>query len=364
MFARPNKNIVGDGLTCYSARRLASERWEFVVKIKWSPTKDTTEAHMLKLVKERRVSGINQLFSHQDVGSTTNLRHGLLFGRSRKLRFSKQDDGSNSGQLKAAKGDGVGGALGYTIETKNDEPFKNKILSCTIVFLLGRSLHRFETIPELLKSLCDAIKSHRSLYLDGGILHQDICPGNIIITSNDTQGEAPDPKGVLIDLDSARELSAGPGKQFEGIGTQPFISIGVLQAYLPNNPHTYSHDLESFFYTYLFLAICPRPVPPGENQLQPPPSSILRQWTLDRPIEQVKRKTSDMHATQFSRIIAEFTPEFKGLTMLAQNLRSILFPMRDGKLWTGTDMTAEGRDAMYDSMINAFEMAIASDYML
>lgn len=370
MFARQNKNIVSDGLTCYRAKRLSSERWEFVVKIKWSPINDTTEAHMLKLVKERRVSGVIQLFSHQDVGSTKNLRHGLLFGVSRKFKSSKQDDGSNSGKLKAAMVDCVGGALDYTIETtgtgnsKNDEPFKNKIFSCIVVLPLGRSLHRFETIPELLKSLCDAIKSHRSLYLDGGILHQDICPSNIIITSSDTQGEAPDPKGVLIDLDSARELSAGPGKQFEGIGTQPFISIGVLQAYLPNNPHTYRHDLESLFYTFLFLAICPRPVPQGENQLRLPPTSILRQWTLDRPIEQVKRKTSDMHATQFSRIIAEFTPEFKGLTMLAQNLRSVLFPMRDGKLWTGTDATAEGRDELYDSMINAFDMAIASDYRL
>lgn len=367
MFARQNKDLVSDGLTCYRAKRSTSERWEFVVKIKWSPTKDATEAHLLKLVKERKVSRVLQLFSHQDVGSTKNLRHGLLFGVSRKLKSSKQDDGSNSGQLNA---DGVGCALDSTIEitgTKisNNEPFENKIFSCTIVSPIGRSLHRFETIPELLKVLCDAVKGHRSLYLDGGILHQDISPSNIIIiTSNDTHEEALDPKGVLIDLDSARELSAGPGKQFEGIGTQPFKSIGVLMAYLPNNPHTYRHDLESLFYTFLFLAICPRPVPPGENQLQLPPTSILQQWTLDRPIEQARRKINDMHATQFSRITAEFTPEFKGLTRLAQNLRSVLFPLRDGKLWTGTDMSAEGRDALYGSMINAFDMAIASDYKL
>lgn len=38
--------------------------------------------------------------------------------------------------------------------------------------------------------------------------------------------------------------------------------------------------------------------------------------------------------------------------------------MRDGKLWTGTDTTAEGRNAMYDSMMSALVMAIASDYRL
>lgn len=220
IFKPQNKNIVSDGLICYQARRSVSGRWEFVVRVGWSPR---NEVKMLKLVKERKVSGVIQLFSHQDVDSTRNLHHGLRFGVFRRLKSSKQDDGAAS--MKAAMGGGVGGALDYTVETtdtgnsKNGESSKNKILSCIVVLPLGRSLHRFETIPELLKAFRDAIKGHRSLYQDGRILHQDICPGNIIITSSDSQGEAADPKGVLIDLDTARELSAGPGKQFQGVGT-------------------------------------------------------------------------------------------------------------------------------------------------
>lgn len=58
---------------------------------------------------------------------------------SRKLKSSKQDYWTNSGQLKAAMGDDVGGAFDYTVEitgtsnSKNDEPFENKILSCIMV---------------------------------------------------------------------------------------------------------------------------------------------------------------------------------------------------------------------------------------
>jgi serine/threonine protein kinase len=269
----------------------------------------------------------------------------------------------------AAAGDGTSSILDYTVETSEMDSSKhgtftiNKTFNCIVVSPLGESLHRFETVSELLQALRDAIKAHRSLYQDGGILHRDICPGNIIVPSYGLQRKGASPKGVIIDLDVAKEVTE-PSKQFEGVGTPPFQAIGVLQAYLPNNPHTYRHDLESFFYTFLFLAICQRPVPPGENQLQLPPTSILHQWTIGRPIDQVRRKTSDMDVSNFHHITGEFTTEFKGLTGLAENLREILFPMKNGKLWTGTDMTTTGTNTLYDSMINASDMTIAVGYSL
>ncbi|KAK3374518.1 hypothetical protein B0T24DRAFT_528605, partial [Lasiosphaeria ovina] len=154
----------------------------------------------------------------------------------------------------------------------------NRLLSCVVTSPLGESLHRANSVPDLLFALRDAIRAHRSLYQEGEILHRDVCPGNIIIPLGGTaKRNAADPRGVLIDLGMAREQSV-PAKEFESTGTRPFHAIGVLQAYLPNKPHTYRHDLESFLYTFLFLAICERPVPPGENQLQLLPGSILSQW--------------------------------------------------------------------------------------
>lgn len=46
-------------------------------------------------------------------------------------------------------------------------------------------------------------------------------------------------------------------KQIEAIGTQPFKFIGVLQTYLPNNLHTYSHDLSQYFITASFSPSAP-----------------------------------------------------------------------------------------------------------
>ncbi|KAF6834573.1 hypothetical protein CPLU01_04858 [Colletotrichum plurivorum] len=191
----------------------------------------------------------------------------------------------------APSGGNVGSVLDHTVETPGaDDLVDNKVLDCTVVAPLGESLHRFETVPELLQALRDAVKAHRSLYQDGEILHQDVCPGNIIIPSSPSSS-----------------------------------------TYLPDNPQTYRQDLESFFYTFLFLATCERPVAPGENQLHPPPGTVL---SVDHgwPVDQVRSKTNDMDAADFDRIIAEFTPEFRRLTGLATTLRGILFPTRDGEL--------------------------------
>ncbi|KAK7397539.1 hypothetical protein QQX98_013095 [Neonectria punicea] len=275
IFERTNKNIVSDGLTCYRARLSTSERWEYAVKVKWSTASDKSETKMLELVKEKNIWGVLQLFNNQVICSTDSLRHGLLFSPPREL----QKDASASG------GGQIGSVLDHTVEApwasniKHGRMIGNKILNCIVVTPLGESLHRFQTVPELLAALRDAVKAHRTLYQDGEVLHQDVCPGNIIIPSGGAKGATTDSRGVMIDLDMAKMVSE-PGKQFEAIGTPPFQSIGVLQAYLPNNPHTYRHDLESF-----------------------------------------------------------------------------LFPMRDGKLWTGTDMTEEGTNALYDSVIDTFEVA-------
>jgi hypothetical protein len=77
-------------------------------------------------------------------------------------------------------------------------------------------------LPEILR---DAIKGHRSLYQDGGILHEDISPTIIIITSAAKDG---DRKGMLIDLDMAAER---PPPYNQTRGTDQSMSIGVYAAY-------------------------------------------------------------------------------------------------------------------------------------
>jgi hypothetical protein len=71
------------------------------------------------------------------------------------------------------------------------------------------------------------------------------------------------------------------------------------------------------------------------------------------------RKSLDMDQDSFHSILEEFTVEFESLKPVAERLHQILFPMRDGVIWTETDGSPEAVDKLYDGMIGAFEEAIA-----
>jgi hypothetical protein len=60
-----------------------------------------------------------------------------------------------------------------------------------------------------------------------------------------------DPKERLIDLDLAKELDSVPSGASHRTGTIQFMAIEVLQG----KGHTYRHDLESFFYVFIWMCI-------------------------------------------------------------------------------------------------------------
>jgi hypothetical protein len=158
------------------------------------------------------------------------------------------------------------------------------------------------------------------------------------------------PKGILIDLDSATELAEGSETEPGLTGTRPFMAIGVLKG----ECHTYRHDLESFLYVFLWTIITNR----TEN---PPETSKLRQWSNGDWNELALRKSLDMHQDYFQNILEEFPSEFHTLKPLAESLRQVLFPLRDGVIWTGTDGFPEAINKLYDEMIRAFDEAIDSE---
>ncbi|KAK8105324.1 hypothetical protein PG999_008683 [Apiospora kogelbergensis] len=191
------------------------------------------------------------------------------------------------------------------------------------------------------------MKCHRSLYYDANVLHQDISPGNMVILDGQDGGK---PRGVLIDLDSAIELAEGLGTEQRITGTRPFMAIGVLK----DECHTYRHDLESFLYVFLWTIIT-------NHTENPPETSKLRQWSNGDWNELAACKCLDMNQDNFQIILEEFTPEFHSLKPLAESLRHVLFPLRDGVIWTGSYDSSEAVDTLYDRMIHAFEEAIGSE---
>ncbi|KAI9858847.1 MAG: hypothetical protein M1824_004012 [Vezdaea acicularis] len=122
----------------------------------------------------------------------------------------------------------------------NNDTFDNRIFCCLVISPPGRAIRKFRSLKELLEAFRDAIKAHKSLYDEGNILHRDISENNIIITdSRDKTGY----KGMLIDLDLAKELDSERSGARHRTGTMEFIAIEVLEGM----PHTYRHDLESFY---------------------------------------------------------------------------------------------------------------------
>ena len=73
-------------------------------------------------------------------------------------------------------------AQGTSLLTPDNDTYDNRIFSCLIISPASRAIHNYESPLELLEALHDAIKAHRSLYLECNVVHRDISENNIIIT--------------------------------------------------------------------------------------------------------------------------------------------------------------------------------------
>lgn len=104
---------------------------------------------------------------------------------------------------------------------------------------------------------------------------------------------------MLIDLDLAKELNSGLSGARHRTGTMEFMAIQVLEGHT----HTYRHDLESFFYVFLWIIIQHNPEG-GEKQL--PKESELRKWYTGSNRAIALAKTAHMLVQGFRYILDEF----------------------------------------------------------
>ncbi|KAH0537305.1 hypothetical protein FGG08_005895 [Glutinoglossum americanum] len=395
--------------------------WEFVVKFSWRSDKRRAEGELLRLAKERGVWDVARLFGYQDLDSIANLRQGLQFrkprwfpsatsgsisqtqsrtksagskmsrsrsaglgiggatlessssgqkrkrhGEAAELHQSKRSRlGSNrrwadiTGQVTVEQGGGTERASKYSVEEPkatslmpprdaDNESFDNRIFCCLVTSPPGRAIHEFEPVLEFLEVCRDVTKGHRSLYQDG-ILYRDVSKNNIIIMDAEKEEN---PSEMLIDLDLAKELDSGPSGARHRTGTMEFMAIEILEG----RAHTYRHDLELFFYVFLWVIICYGQK--GNKNL--PETSRLRRWYTGTYEDIAGNKGWDMGKRGFKNITAEFPPQFEGVKHLAEELRHVLFPIRDEALFTGTYSEPKWINSIYNGMVNAFDNAIVT----
>ena len=388
--------IVCRGTSCFRARTPSSKDLQYVVKFSWVSDKRRPEADLLRLARERGVQGVAKLLGHHRITSIADMREGLKFGKPYAFRnttlspaasFSQSQSllsqsfgqlyslatagelpkkrksvdavgspskrsRSNSQSPDKAKRDKEVNSQTTGLDTRDDSSFDNRILRCLIISPAGRALRDFESIPELLEALRDAIKAHRSLYIDGKILHRDISENNIIITdSKETNGFT----GMLIDVEYGKENGNGRSGARQQTGTMEFMAIQVLQGVA----HTYRHDLESLFYVLIW--ICARRVWEREflcSAVDRPKESMLNEWYTGSFKEIARRKRDHMGVDGFEELLDELPLAFGHIKPLCKKIRGILFPfLKDGALFTGT--LSDLPEELYHSILEAVDHSIA-----
>nr|KMM71664.1 hypothetical protein CPAG_07967 [Coccidioides posadasii RMSCC 3488] len=381
--------IVCRGTSCYltkSPYAPESDNWSYITKFSWTSDRRKPEADLLRLANQKGVKGIATLVGHWSITSIKEMRSGMTFTKpysfrgtprappsalsrsfsdlndlttaettgERPLRKRKSADAgtkSSKGSRSTSHRSGPRNEVTYDVEeaqgtsllVPSNSPYDNQIFRCLVIYPAGRPIHKYETPLELLEALHDALKTHRSLYMDGNILHQDISENNIIITDSKKTGFA----GMLIDMDLAEELGGRRSGARCRTGTMEFMAIEVLLSI----DHTYRHDLESFFYVLLWQC-GRRGWNLGRNLIGQPRSSLLTNWYTGSYEDIAIAKQGSVEADIFEVILAtEFPPVFDCVKPLCRELRGILFPVRG---------TPKDPEILYGPIIKAFDKAIDS----
>ncbi|EEH33097.1 hypothetical protein PAAG_04150 [Paracoccidioides lutzii Pb01] len=386
--------IVCRGTTCFLAN---DGQVEGVAKFSWVSDKRRPEAELLELAGQKNVQGVARIIGHSVITSIADVRCGLTFDdkrhdfksappsaassfhQSQPLTELRSLGRKSSSRKRRSPDKGIQASkrsrsinqpsrdtqqeneLAFSVQSAHkpslfdrngEEPYDNRVLRCLVISPAGRPIYKYESPLELLTALRDAIKAHRSLYLNGSILHRDISENNIIITDPE---KADGHSGMLIDLDLAKEVGSGRSGARHQTGTMEFMAIEVLL----NIDHTYRHDLESFFYVLIWQ--CARHGWEKLNALQRqgldrPKDSILREWYTGTYKKIAIYKRGNMEAGGFEYLLQEFPPDSECVKNLCRTIRGVLFPYGKEGLIVGTPQVPQ---RLYDPIIKAYDDTIA-----
>ena len=204
------------------------------VKMSWHTTSSHSEDELLRLAEERGVQGVVRLYR-------STVAHRVSEGlRSRLVPVPMYADRELRVQV-------IGPLARPLFEVSSLETFKTAFRSL-VKSTYGTPQYGARNVA--LMSIDCFRPVHHDLFEKAGILHRDISIGNLMVDLSDPS------QGVLIDLDFAARV-AGHGNPLDGetfppAGTVNFRAFDLLTPDTPLRAY-YRHDLESFFYTLLWI---------------------------------------------------------------------------------------------------------------
>jgi len=201
-----------------------------VVKMSWHMPEAHYEDQLLRLAAERGVAGVARLYCSAvgprvSEGFRSRLVPDVMYA-NRELRIQV-----------------IGPLARPLYEISDLKTFKaafKSLVESAFRFICGQFHYTSKYIYPV----------HHDLFEKTGVLHRDISPGNLMVdASRPTQG-------VLIDLDFAARVDARgnplEGETFPHAGTLQFRAFELVTLEKPPKAY-YRHDLESFFYTLLWI---------------------------------------------------------------------------------------------------------------
>ena len=354
--------IVGRATTCWKAYRDGDELKEpLIVKDSWQYEERPEEGELIKEATDKGVRNISRYYHHETVqvgrkndDTIGNVRKGLMktCGRTtfRQRSFKEPELPTSESLGKAVAGRGQSQSLSRKRSSSSAQmappasnkrsrssqrskdtgtPTHNRVHRRVITKDAGKPIYKASSPVAIINGFIGAIcgkcvsisiknilltcSGHESL-LNAGILHRDISIGNIMLTKNEDSG-------FLIDLDLANktsddQASGAPSKT----GTKIFMAIGALLG----EPHSFMHDLESFFWVLFWICIHYD----GQDEKGKVKRKIVSQyekWNYAGTEELAKTKAGQISKGIFDTVDNYFTEHCKPLIPCLKELHTAVF---------------------------------------
>jgi hypothetical protein len=365
--------VAGRATTCWKAHRKSDEDSSIalVIKDSWQYPEREEEGELLRAASEAGVVKVARYYHHEtlEVGGRVDdvcgLRKGLDLSLATNYRSTCSDVSRIDTQGTSSAASGCSDSSNWRKRsasrdvlpqvkrtcsrspTKSGQDILNRVHRRVIVRDYGIPIYKAPSLLSMLSAIESCIdgeypacvwssllikEGYKSLHEKTGLLQGDISTGNLMMS--DGQGAHPWP-GFLIDLDLAIKETRGGSSGARGkTGTRAFMAIGLLLG----EKHTFMHDLESFF--WVFLWICIHYDGPTHSRVVP----RFEKWNYVDMEELAELKKGVVaHEGDFIRMAHEnITQFYRPLVPWINRLRKVVFP--NGGRWEYPD------EALYSRM--------------
>ncbi|KAJ2162778.1 hypothetical protein GGF46_000339 [Coemansia sp. RSA 552] len=191
---------------------------------------------------------------------------------------------------------------------------------------VGHYIRTVTCEEELIIVLADAMRFHRAVYEECGILHRHISPNSILVVRK--KGD-PYPHGLLINFENAIKTDAGElPTRMERSGSQLFRSIADLLDL--DVEQTVLDDWESLLYVICWLATVGIREEDRIRGIKEMKCGIF-QWRngANETLARVKRTHMDIISSFKTNIVSQFQRKYPLLAYLAVKLHTAMFRYKD-----------------------------------